>query len=198
MPNGLRTQLFIVLLSTALWSSLATGVSAQARETSLLTYGADGLINGGLVGLSIGYLSTGGDFQSGEWRNLAYGTAIGSIVGIGAGAVLALSDATNDTARGAVVLRDMRYGAILGTVAGSLVGLLVFIDSEDGGDILGGSAIGALSGSALGLVYGILDPLPPRLARGERTDQRPVHFTFAAAPTANGDLLVVGTAAGQF
>lgn len=198
MQTPPRTRLVLALLGGLLVSHAAgaTTAQAQADEPSLLSYGAEGLLGGSLIGLSIGYLSTGSHFASEEWTHLAYGAVIGGITGIGAGAFLALMDATNETRRGSVILRDTRYGTLLGTVAGSLVGVLVLIDSGDGQDVLHGAAIGALAGAAVGLVYGLLDPIPDRRRRPAR--RRDLHITFGAAPTPNGGFLLSGGAQGRF
>lgn len=185
------------------WIGLAvvpTVALAHHRDgQSLLSYGGQGLVNGAMVGLSIGYLSRGDGRGSDDWKHIVYGTGIGALAGTGVGAVLALTDVASDSRSGEIVLRDTRYGTLLGAASGSLAGLLFYVHSGVGSDILQGGAIGALAGGVFGIVYGLIDAgNQSDISRrqdhrwGRRSRQRNIQVVIGAAPTDGGATIMSG------
>ena len=192
------TRRAIALLFSLLLIHVAaneTHAQADQDRPSLLEYGGHGLATGGIVGLSASYLWASADGST-EWRPLAFGASIGALAGISTGFAVGFSDVSSKVPRGRVVLRDMHFGALLGAVAGSLAGVLVWLDRENGQPILQGSAIGALSGAALGMVYGLFESAPS--PSKSSADAQKVHVTLGATPTATGELTVMGAAFGRF
>ena len=77
-----------VLLTSAglLWCQAS---AAQDSPPSIFTYGSDGLWMGAQVGLAAGYLATGDDYESDEWRKLVFGAGVGAARPMAASLVLA-------------------------------------------------------------------------------------------------------------
>ncbi|HKU39054.1 MAG TPA: hypothetical protein VJR89_12925 [Polyangiales bacterium] len=146
-------------------SLLAASVLAPAHSRAdmpdadnLLDYGFKGLTLGAEIGLAVGYLSTGSEFEDEEWRKLVMGAGVGALSGIGAGILLAVIDKTSGGVPGGYyLLRDAGYGALLGGATGALVGMLVWIDDGSEKNILVGAAWGALFGAGAGLLYGFIE-----------------------------------------
>ena len=187
--SGLRCALLALALGGACMTPAVCRADAPNSsgegEPSFFSYGFRGLFLGAGLGLSVGYLSTGDNYQKGEWKNLVVGAGVGGLLGLGTGITLALIDESAlRVPMGRYVLRDMWYGALLGAAAGAGIGALVFIDSDRPKDILIGTAIGALPGAALGLVFGLIEGwnAPPRHNR-DRSEGAHVGFTLAAVPT---------------
>lgn len=178
----------------------AQASSSENDEPSFFSYGFRGLFLGAGLGLAVGYLSTGDNYEKGEWKNLVVGAGVGGLLGIGTGITLALVDESAlRVPMGRYVLRDMWYGALLGAAAGAGVGALVFIGSDRAKDILIGTAIGALPGAALGLVFGLIEGsnAPPRHRR-DRSEGARVGFTLAAVPNGPRVPALVPTLQGRF
>lgn len=140
-----------------------TGVSRTCRAEdapSIVGYGFEALGTGAAMGLGIGYLSTGSDWESGEWKNLVYGTAIGALTGLGVGLLLGVVDAGTSRGRGVgfYMVRDSNYGVAVGFVAGGIIGLLQWMgDDGSGKDLLRGFAWGTLIGGGAGFLVGIIE-----------------------------------------
>jgi hypothetical protein len=123
-----------------------------------MKYGLDGFWTGAQIGLAAGYLATGSDYESREWRKLAFGAGVGALSGLGLGVTLGIVDATSEPpATGWLVLRDIGYGTGLGALAGTAVGALFLIDSGEPKDLLTGAAIGGLVGAGAGAVFGVIE-----------------------------------------
>lgn len=157
------------LRATFVWliaSSLALGISG-ARSTcraedapSIVGYGFEALGTGAAMGLGIGYLSTGSEWESGEWKNLVYGTAIGALSGLGVGLLLGIVDAGTSRGRGVgfYMVRDSNYGVAVGFVAGGIIGLLQWMGDEGRAkDVLLGFAWGTVIGGGAGFIVGIIE-----------------------------------------
>lgn len=155
-----------------------------AEETpSVVAYGFEGFWTGAQVGLAAGYLATGSDYESEEWRKLVFGAGVGALVGVGLGITLGVVDvgsAPPDS--GHLILRDMGYGVGLGAIVGTAVGALFLIDDGRPKNLLTGAAIGTLAGAGAGLVFGLFegataDPDPAR----DRRAARQVRFAVLAS-----------------
>ena len=164
MAVTLQRILFVAVLVLG----LAHTQSAQASgyfgpdpnyAPSVFTYGFRGMVVGGLVGLSGGYLVARHDgFEGDDWKPLTYGVGIGALTGGALGLTLGFVDLADDQpGMGNLTLRDMVYGAGFGALAGAIVGGLVVIKSHDAEHILFGAAIGTLAGTALGVAVGIIE-----------------------------------------
>lgn len=141
---------------------LACGVTQTCRAEevpSILGYGFEGLGTGASTGLAVGYLATGPEFESGEWKKLVYGTAIGALSGLGVGVLLGIVDAGTSKGRGVgfYMLRDSNYGVSVGLIVGGIIGVLRWIDDGSGKDLLRGMAWGTVIGAGTGLVVGIIE-----------------------------------------
>ncbi len=113
--------------------------------------------------MAAGYIATGSDYESHEWRKLAFGAGVGALSGLGLGLTLGIVDATSQPpATGWLVLRDIGYGTGLGALAGTAVGALFLIDSGEPKDLLTGAAIGALVGAGAGAIFGVIEAASAR------------------------------------
>src|SRR5688572_13045984 len=113
------TVLFFVIACFAMQAHAQDGYAPeQAAAPSIFRTGYRGLLTGGLVGVSAGYLVARADGREGEpWRPLALGAGIGAVSGAAVGLGLGLFDLTLDgEPRAHVVLRDMLYGTTFGAV----------------------------------------------------------------------------------
>ena len=169
--------------------------TARADDTeSVVGEGFSGLGTGAGLGLAVGFLSTGDEFKSGEWKNLVFGTAIGALTGLGVGIVLGVVDASVYPERlgvGHYILRDMNLGLGVGIVAGGIVGALVWIDDGRAKDLLYGMAYGALIGVGAGLILGIIEGTL-RVSDGPPQRQpavkRGIRLDIGMTPPARGEI----------
>ena len=149
------------LAFVATFSALAASPApAQAEEDppSVLRYGLDGFWTGAQIGLASGYLATGSEFESEEWRKLAFGAGLGALIGVGVGISLGVADlGSSPPAIGHLVLRDMGYGVGLGAIVGTAAGALFLIDGGEPKTLLNGAAIGTLAGAGAGIVFGLIE-----------------------------------------
>jgi len=121
-------------------------------------YGGSGLLAGAPVGLAVGFLATGKEYDNDEWRKLVMGAGIGALVGFGAGITLGFIDVgAEPPATGWLVLRDAGYGVALGAAAGTSIGALFLINSGDAKDLLTGAAYGAIIGAGVGVAFGLFE-----------------------------------------
>jgi len=139
------------------------GLSSTCRAEdapSIVGYGFEGLGTGAAMGLGVGYLSTGPEWESGEWKNLVYGTAIGALSGLGVGLLLGIIDAGTSRGRGVgfYMVRDSNYGVSVGFVVGGIIGLLQWMgDDGSGKDVLLGLAWGTVIGGGAGFLVGVIE-----------------------------------------
>jgi hypothetical protein len=131
---------------------------AETGTPSIVAYGFDGFWTGAQIGLASGYLATGREYESREWRKLVFGAGVGALVGVGAGITLGIVDVGGgppDT--GHIILRDIGYGVGLGSIVGLAVGALFLIDDGRPKNLLTGAAIGTIAGAGAGLVFGLIE-----------------------------------------
>jgi hypothetical protein len=170
-------------------------LAARADDTeSIVGEGFSGLGTGAGVGLATGFLASGPKFESGEWKKLVFGTAIGALTGLGIGIVMGIVDASVYPDRlgvGHYILRDMNLGLGVGVVAGGIVGALVWLDDGRAKDLLLGMAYGALIGVGAGLILGIIEG-SLRVSDGsghrEAVRNRRLRFDIGMMPPARGEL----------
>jgi hypothetical protein len=145
-------------LMLSVW--LAPSVSrAEADDTpSVIKYGFDGFWTGAQVGLASGYLATGREYESDEWRKLVFGAGVGALVGVGAGITLGIVDVSGGPPHtGHLILRDIGYGVGLGGIVGLAVGALFLIDDGRPKNLLTGAAVGTVAGAGAGLIFGLIE-----------------------------------------
>jgi hypothetical protein len=132
--------------------------AAEDATPSIVSYGFDGFWTGAQIGLASGYLATGSEYKSDEWRKLVFGAGVGALAGMGFGITLALVDSGQRPPQtGGLILRDVGYGVGLGAVAGTAVGALFLIDSGRAKNLLTGAAIGTLVGAGAGVAFGLIE-----------------------------------------
>jgi hypothetical protein len=163
----------------------------QPRGPSVFRNGYRGLLTGGLVGLSAGYLAARHGHDD-AFRTVALGTGIGAVSGAALGIGLGLVDLAGDTpGRAHLVLRDTLYGTAFGAITGVIVGSLFIMRTGDPEHAAFGTAIGALSGAGLGLAIGMIDSL--------RVFERRRYVPVVGATTdRSGGLVVTPGVAGRF
>jgi hypothetical protein len=131
---------------------------AKDDTPSVVSYGFDGFWTGAQVGLATGYLATGSEYESREWRKLVFGAGVGALVGVGVGLTLGIVDVGQEPPRtGRLILRDVGYGVGLGAIVGTAVGALFLIESGRPKNLLTGAAIGTLVGAGAGIVFGVIE-----------------------------------------
>jgi hypothetical protein len=131
---------------------------AKDDTPSVVSYGFDGFWTGAQVGLATGYLATGSEYESREWRKLVFGAGVGALVGVGVGLTLGIVDIGQAPPQtGRLILRDVGYGVGLGAIVGTAVGALFLIDSGRPKNLLTGAAIGTLVGAGAGIVFGVIE-----------------------------------------
>jgi hypothetical protein len=150
------------LAAALLLASPATGFAQDdddADDPAIMSYGLHGFWTGTGVGLALGYLSTGPDFDSHEWRNVAMGAGIGAVSGIGVGLLLGTADHGSGDAPGTgyYIMRDMGYGTTLGGLGGGVIGALTLLGDGDSKNVPVGASIGALAGAGLGIIFGAIE-----------------------------------------
>src|SRR5690606_7408421 len=156
--------------STTLFrSTLLTSPDARAqrrgfgpdpdRAPSVFAYGFRGLGIGLPVGMATGYLVTrDGEWDSSEWRGLAYGAGIGAIGGSIAGLATGFYDLRQPRPGvGMVVLRDTWYGTLLGATVGLIAGAVILVDSGDVEHLAYGAAWGTVIGAPVGTLIGFIE-----------------------------------------
>jgi hypothetical protein len=178
-------------------------VVERPRRPSLFASGYRGLLSGALVGASTGYLiGRPGGFHGQDYRNLAFASGVGALIGAGAGVGVGLIDLGSDYGRAHVIVRDTLYGTVFGTLTGAIAGGLSVIKSGDGEHAMLGTTIGAISGAGLGLIVGIIDSLVyPVAGCGARPCQvqaRRYVPGVGATADAGGNLVVTPGIAGRF
>jgi hypothetical protein len=131
---------------------------ARDDTPSVLHYGLNGFWTGAQIGLASGYLATGKDYESDEWRKLAFGAGVGALVGTGVGITLGVLDVgSGPPPSGGLILRDMGYGVGLGALVGTAVGALFLIDDGEPKHLVTGAALGTIAGAGVGVVFGIVE-----------------------------------------
>jgi hypothetical protein len=150
---------WIVALCFALLVGGASRTCQAEDAPSIVGYGFEGLGTGAAMGLGVGYLSTGPEWESSEWKKLVYGTAIGALSGLGVGILLGIIDAGTSRGRGVgfYMVRDSNYGVSVGFVVGGIVGILKWIGDGSGKDLLKGLAWGTVIGGGAGFLVGIIE-----------------------------------------
>lgn len=201
---------YVLWLAATMWvASPATGFALDDRDDTapaIMSYGLHGFWTGAELGLATGYLSTGSDWDSGEWRNLAIGAGVGAVTGIGVGLLLGTADhgAGDPPGTGYYVLRDMGYGTTLGALGGTAVGAVLLLNDGPAKNIPLGASIGALAGAGLGIIFGIVEGASEdRVAAADGDDREVdvdvetsrVRFSLAAA---DGSWLPVPAVQGTF
>lgn len=188
-----------VLLAAALWLSAPSTCLAEDDGPSIFSYGLKGFWTGAELGLAVGYLSTGSEFTSGEWKNLVIGAGIGAIAGLGVGITLGVVDTGADVKPGTgwYVLRDTGYGVTLGALAGLAVGAITMIDSGRWKNLPIGASIGALIGGAAGIAIGFVEAAnaDPRASGDARSGHAGLRLTLA---TVDSDWTPVPAIEGRF
>jgi hypothetical protein len=190
--HGTRTGILACLLCVAS-PALCCADDGGNDGPSVFSYGMRGFWTGAQLGLAIGYLSTGSDFESGEWKNLVVGAGIGAVAGLGTAITLGVLDngAAIQPGTGWYVLRDVGYGTTLGALAGLAIGAITMIDSGRTKNLLIGASIGALIGGAAGIAIGFIEAGNAR----SRRETAWLHLTLTALPD---DWTPVPTLAGHF
>jgi hypothetical protein len=156
MVRGASALAFVLTFSAL--AASPSPARAQEDPPSVLRYGFDGFWTGAQVGLASGYLATGSEYESEEWRKLAFGTGLGALIGVGVGISLGVADlGSSPPATGHLVLRDMGYGVGLGAIVGTAVGALFLIDGGEPKTLLNGAAVGTLAGAGAGIVFGLIE-----------------------------------------
>jgi hypothetical protein len=131
---------------------------AHEDTPSIVSYGMDGFWTGAQVGLAAGFLTTGSEYESEEWRKLVFGAGVGALTGVGLGLTLGILDVGQAPPQmGGLILRDVGYGVGLGAVVGTAVGALFLIDSGEAKNLLTGAAVGTLVGAGAGLAFGLIE-----------------------------------------
>jgi hypothetical protein len=186
------------LIVLAILATMVAAAPARAQRSfeplytpSAFSYGFHGFLLGACAGLGAGYLvgRTGG-WHGDDWRALGYGAGIGALVGGALGLSLGISDmAARTPGRGYFVLRDGGLGMGFGAVTGAIAGGLVSLGTKKGEHVLLGASVGALGGTAFGLVLGVVE--------GQRFGGR-VALALAAADAPDGSVQLIPALAGRF
>jgi hypothetical protein len=157
MSRSCRLASTITVLA-GFWLAPALARAAENDTPSVISYGFDGFWTGAQIGLASGYLATGREYESDEWRKLAFGAGVGALVGVGTGLTLGIADlGAAPPATGRIILRDVGYGVGLGAIVGTAVGALFLIDDGRPKDLLTGAAVGSVVGAGAGLVFGLIE-----------------------------------------
>jgi len=157
MSRSWRVASTITLLA-GFWLTPSLSQAAENDTPSIVTYGFDGFWTGAQIGLASGYLATGREYESDEWRKLVFGAGVGALVGVGTGLTLGIVDVGGGPpATGHLILRDVGYGVGLGAIVGTAVGALFLIDDGRPKNLLTGAAVGTVAGAGAGLVFGVIE-----------------------------------------
>ena len=156
MVRGAAALAFVATFSAL--SAAPSAAWAEEDPPSVMRYGLDGFWTGAQIGLASGYLATGPDYESEEWRKLAFGAGLGALIGVGVGISLGVADlGSSPPATGHLVLRDMGYGVGLGAIVGTAVSALFLIDGGEPKTLLTGAAVGTLAGAGAGIIFGVIE-----------------------------------------
>jgi hypothetical protein len=175
----------VVLILGCLTSSAR---AADSQPPTVFDGAYQGLLVGGLAGLSVGYLfARQNGLHSSDWKPLVYGAGIGALTGSVLGLTLGIVDMSQSRpGRNGYVMRDGLYGAGLGAVLGGIVGGLAALSSKKGEHVLLGGSIGVLSGTCLGIGVGFVE------------GYRKYSATVAPVQQADGSVSFVPAVAGRF
>lgn len=175
-----------VSITAACMAAPALAHAGEEEPPSIINYGVSGFWTGAQVGLASGYLATGHDYESREWRKLVFGAGVGALAGTGLGLTLGIVDAGGPTpGTGWLALRDTGYGIGLGALAGTATGALFLINSGNPKNLVTGAAVGSLIGAGVGAAVGIIQgasmhrerPVPP-----SANEQVTLRFTVTSTP----------------
>lgn len=159
---------------------------AQDHTPSIVSYGLDGFWTGAQIGLAAGFLATGSEYESEEWRKLVFGAGVGALTGVGLGLALGILDVGEAPPQtGRLILRDVGYGVGLGAVVGTAVGALFLIDSGRPKNLLTGAAVGTLVGAGAGVAFGLIE--------SAAADRGPEPALLEGAPRASLRLTLIGS-----
>jgi hypothetical protein len=154
-------QLLSLCLCISIGAALSGVSAARAQDDGpgVFAHGFRGLMLGGLVGASTGYLMLRpGGMHGDDYRNLGFATGVGALVGAGVGVGMGILDVGSAPPRlGNIFMRDVGGGIVLGGALGAIVGGLHVIRSDDKEDILHGATIGVVAGAGAGVVGGLLE-----------------------------------------
>ena len=157
MSRSWRVASTITLLA-GFWLSPSLSEAAENDTPSVISYGFDGFWTGAQIGLASGYLATGREYESDEWRKLVFGAGVGALIGVGTGITLGIFDlGSGPPPTGHIILRDVSYGVGLGAIVGTAVGALFLIDDGRPKNLLTGAAVGSVVGAGAGLVFGVIE-----------------------------------------
>jgi hypothetical protein len=157
MSRSWRVASTITLLA-GVWLIPCVSQASENDTPSIVSYGFDGFWTGAQIGLASGYLATGTEYESDEWRKLVFGAGVGALVGVGAGLTLGILDVgSGPPATGHLILRDVGYGVGLGAIVGTAVGALFLIDDGRPKNLLTGAAVGTVAGAGAGLIFGVIE-----------------------------------------
>jgi len=188
----MRRSLLVIAIVVAIAAPARAQRSSEPLYTpSAFSYGFHGFLLGASAGVSAGYLvGRSGGWHGDDWRALAYGAGIGALVGGGLGVGLGISDMASQTpGRGYFILRDGGLGLGFGAVTGAIAGGLVALSSKKGEHILLGASVGALAGTAFGLVLGVVE--------AQRYGGR-VALSLATAATPDGSIQLMPALVGRY
>jgi hypothetical protein len=140
----------------------ATPPAPIAPPPSAFETGMNGFGMGIFAGLAGGYLvARENGLHTDDWRPLVAGAGIGALAGGALGLTFGLIDNNaSSQGRAFLVMRGMNRGGEFGLVAGAIIGGLAALKTDHPENILYGAAIGTLAGTALGLVVGSVERNP--------------------------------------
>jgi hypothetical protein len=186
-----KTLLIIAVLVASAAPARAQRPPEPLYTPSAFSYGFHGFLLGASAGVGAGYLvARSGGWHDGDWRALAYGAGIGALVGGGLGIGLGIADMANETpGRGYFILRDGGMGMGFGAVTGAIAGGLVALSTKKGEHILFGASVGALAGTAFGVVLGLVE--------GQRYRGR-MALSLATAAAADGSIQLLPALVGRY
>jgi hypothetical protein len=162
MKFRLQVGTIVFALASTICATAVAAPDTSAPPPSVFETGMNGFGMGLTAGLAGGYLVARSDgFTSRDWRPLVAGAGIGALAGGVLGLSLAIYDNNSAVrGRGFLVMRGMGKGGVFGAVAGGIIGGLAALGTDNPEHILFGAAIGTLAGSALGLVVGTFERNP--------------------------------------
>jgi hypothetical protein len=185
MSRSWRLASTITLLA-GFWLAPSLSRAAENDTPSVMAYGFDGFWTGAQIGLASGYLATGREYESDEWRKLVFGAGVGALVGVGTGLTLGIVDLGGGPPHtGRIILRDVGYGVGLGAIVGTAVGALFLIDDGRPKNLLTGAAVGSVVGGGAGLVFGLIEGATARkeTAASDAPGIDSVRFTLLGSPS---------------